>query len=314
VLQREGQVLTVFGKVMYRRSYYGCEQCGKKHYPLDRTWNIQPGEVSPVLGKLLAIAGVEVAFERARRAVQEFLLIEVSDNTIRKQTQRVGEKQAQCEAVWIQESQDEDWLQTREREKTVVPERLYGSMDGAQVPVGEHWRELKSLSWYQVKPVYGHSLPKAQEISYHCTITPAEEFGPLFWATGLRRQADRAKELIFVCDGARWIWNLIELYFPDAIQIVDWYHACTYLTPIAEAAFSLTDKREKWLQKVAEWLWHGKIKRVIRACRRYCKHPLAAEVAQRAVTYYTNNQNRMHYAHYRKQGYWIGSGTVESAC
>jgi hypothetical protein len=160
VLQREGQVLTVFGKVMYRRSYYGCEQCGKKHYPLDRTWNIQPGEVSPVLGKLLAIAGVEVAFERARRAVQEFLLIEVSDNTIRKQTQRVGEKQAQCEAVWIQESQDEDWLQTREREKTVVPERLYGSMDGAQVPVGEHWRELKSLSWYQVKPVYGHSLPR----------------------------------------------------------------------------------------------------------------------------------------------------------
>jgi len=314
VLQRAGQVLTVFGKVSYRRSYYGCGSCGQKFYPLDQTWGIHPGEVSPVLGKLLAIAGVEVAFERARRAVQEFLLLEVSDNTIRKQTQLLGEKQAQCEAGWIRDSQDEVWLQDREREKTTVPERLYGSIDGAQVPVGEHWRELKSLSWYQVQPVYGQAASKAQEISYHCAITPAEEFGPLLWATGIRRQADRAQELIFVCDGARWIWNLIALYFPDAIQIVDWYHACEYLTPIAEAVFSLPEKRKNWLQKVTEWLWQGKIKRVIRACRRYSQHALAAEAAQRAVSYYTNNQQRMDYADYRKHGFWIGSGTVESAC
>ena len=314
ILQREGRVLTVFGKVSYRRSYYGCEQCGQKHYPLDQAWGIHPGEVSPVLGKLLAIAGVEVAFERTQRAVQEFLLIEVSDNTIRKQTQLLGEKQAQCEAAWIRDSQDEVWLQARERETAKVPERLYGSIDGAQVPVGEHWRELKSLSWYQVQPGYGQAAAKAQAISYHCAIAPAEEFGPLLWATGIRRRVDQAQELIFVCDGARWIWNLITLYFPDAIQIVDWYHACEYLTPIAEAVFSRTEKREKWLQKVTEWLWQGKIKRVIRACRHYCKHALAAEAAQRAVSYYTNNQHRMDYAHYRKQGYWIGSGTVESAC
>ena len=120
VLQRAGQVLTVFGKVSYRRSYYGCSQCGEKCYPIDQRWGIHPGEVSPVLGKLLAIAGVEVAFERARRAVQAFLLLEVSDNTIRKQTQLLGEKQAQCEAAWIQESQDEAWLQAREREKVVA--------------------------------------------------------------------------------------------------------------------------------------------------------------------------------------------------
>ena len=314
VLQRDAQVLTVFGKVSYRRSYYGCSHCGEKRYPIDEAWGIRPGEVSPVLGKLLAIAGVEVAFERARRAVQEFLLIEVSDNTIRKQTQLLGEKQTQCEAQWIQDSQDEAWLQVRERRPKEVPERLYGSLDGAQVPVGEHWRELKSLSWYCVRPLYGQAAAKAQEISYHCAIAPAEEFGALLWATGVRRCADQAQELIFVCDGAKWIWNLISLYFPNAIQIVDWYHACEYLTPIAETAFSQTDKRQQWLQKVTEWLWQGKIKQVIRTCRRYRKQALAAEAAQRAVTYYTNNQQRMDYAHYRKQGYWIGSGTVESAC
>ena len=31
------------------------------------------------------------------------------------------------------------------------------------------------------------------------------------------------------------------------------------------------------------------------------------------MTYFTNNQPRMDYARFRQQGYFIGSGTVESA-
>jgi predicted SprT family Zn-dependent metalloprotease len=314
ISKRDAQMMSVFGWVNYRRSYYGCCQCGEKQNRLDQDWDLRPGQVSPVMGKLLAIAGVDVAFDRACRKIQEFLLVEVSDNTLRKQTQLMGHKQAHLEAQWIQESHKAAWLQGREREITRVPERLYGSMDGAQVPIGEEWRELKSLSWYRVAAVYGQEQPKAQEISYHCDIAPAREFGRLLWATGVRRLADKAKELIFVCDGAAWIWKLVSHYFPQAIQIVDWYHACEYLTPIAEAVFSRKSERQKWLQKVKDWLWHGSIHKVIRACQRYRQHPLVAEAAQRAVTYYTNNQHRMDYAEYRKKGYWIGSGTVESAC
>ncbi len=57
------------------------------------------------MGKLLAIAGVDIAFEKARRKIKEYLLVEVSDNTIRKQTQRMGQKQAQLEGQWIVESE-----------------------------------------------------------------------------------------------------------------------------------------------------------------------------------------------------------------
>lgn len=314
ISKRDAKVMSVFGWVSYRRSYYGCSRCGEKQNRLDKIWDLHPGEVSAVMGKLLAIAGVDIAFERARRKIKEFLLVEVSDNTIRKQTQLMGQKQAHLESQWIQDSQDEAWLQNRERTIGNVPEQLYGSMDGAQVPIGEEWRELKSLSWYRVAAVYGQEQPKAQEISYHCDIAPAQDFGQLLWATGVKRLADKAKELIFVCDGAVWIWKLVSHYFPDAIQIVDWYHACEYLTPIAEAVFSQAAERQKWLQKVKDWLWHGRTHKVVQACQRYLHHALAADAAQRAVTYYTNNQHRMDYAEYRKKGYWIGSGTVESAC
>lgn len=314
ISRRKAKILTVFGWASYGRSYYGCAGCGQKTCPVDQRWELNPGEVSGVLGELLAILGVEMAFERASLTIVSFLLLEVSDNTIRKQTQAVGERQAQMEAQWIGNSLDEVWLQQRQRNLPQPPQRLYGSLDGAQVPVGTEWRELKTLCWYEVGRVYGQEKPTAQQISYHSDITSAQEFGELVWATGVQRLADQAEEVIFVCDGAVWIWKLVEQYFPKAIQIVDWYHACAYLTPIAEAAFNQTEERQDWLEKVKEDLWQGNLARVIAACQPDLFPAVAREAAGRAVTYFTHNQQRMAYAEYREKGYWIGSGTVESAC
>ena len=314
VMRREGTIITIFGKVSYKRSYYQCEKCGERWYELDRKLGIDPGQVTPVLGKILAIVGVETAFEKAMKMVKAILKIDISDNTIRKQTQEAGKKQREREERWIEESYDEDWLQKREREKKASPERLYGSIDGAHIPIGDEWRELKTLCWYRVGKIYGQKRPKAQEISYHTDIKPAQEFGKLLWATGVRRMADKAKELVFVCDGAPWIWKLVSQHFPKAVQIVDWYHACEYLTPIAEAVFDTIDQRQAWVKKLKTWLWHGRIKRVIKACAKFLNCSLAAKAAHRAVTYYTNNQHRMDYPTYRKKDYWIGSGTIESAC
>jgi hypothetical protein len=314
ISKRGAKILTVFGWIEYQRSYYGCQRCGDKQIRLDENWGVRPGEVSPVMGKLLAVAGVDISFERACRKIKEFLLVAVSDNTLRKQTQLMGQKQAQREAEWIAQSQDLAWLQARERQRHSVPDRLYGSLDGAQVPVGKEWRELKSLCWYQVAAVYGQEEPKAQQISYHSEIASAAAFGQLLWATGVRQWADKAEELIFVCDGAPWIWKLVDHYFPQAIQIVDWYHARAYLTSIAETLFAQQPEKQRWIDEVESWLWQGQIQKVIRTCQRYCQHPQAGEAAQSAVTYYTNNQHRMDYDQYRAKGYWIGSGTVESAC
>ena len=314
IMGREATIITVFGKVKYKRSYYECENCGEKWHELDRKMGISAGQVTPVLGKLLTIAGIEAAFEQAVKMVEAMLLIEISDNTIRKETQEAGEKQREREEAWVEESHDEDWLQKRERTKKTSPERLYGSIDGAHVPIGDEWRELKTLCWYRVGEIYGEKRPKAQGITYHTDIKPAQEFGKLLWATGVRRLADKAKELVFVCDGAAWIWKLVSHYFPKAVQIVDWYHACEYLTPIADAVFETQDQRRAWMEKQKTWLWEGKIRQVIQACSEYFDHPDAAQAAHRAATYYTNNQHRMDYPTYRKKGYRIGSGTIESAC
>src|SRR5574341_461825 len=69
-------------------------------------------------------------------------------------------------------------------------------------------------------------------------------------------------------DGAVWIWNLILHYFPNAIQIVDWYHAEDRLKRIAEAVFSSPSQRQVWLAQVVESLWQGQVEEVILACQR----------------------------------------------
>ncbi len=87
------------------------------------------------------------------------------------------------------------------------------------------------------QPVGEQNHLHAKDMKYYCDILEAEQFGRLLWTTGIQNKVDTYAEIIFVSDGANWIWRLVEKYFPQAIQIVDWYHASQYLTPIAEAAF-----------------------------------------------------------------------------
>lgn len=325
--RRKAVIVSVFGRVSYRRQYYTCANCQQGRAPLDRQVGIAAGEVTAGLAELLALAGVEVAFDEASRWLERYLLFRVSDNTVRKETERFGALQQALEAGWKQDSQDEAWLQARQHQIGQLPGRLYGSIDGVMAPLHAEWRELKTISWYRVaqrrsyqpRSHHGSTIGEqnnlqAEEISYHCDIQPAEQFSALFWASACQRQADLSQELVFVCDGAPWIWKMINHYFPHAIQIVDWYHASEYLPPVGEAAFGRdTPEYTDWLEQARTQLWEGQIDDLIHDLRVLSAKPAAAQPAQTAITYFTNNQHRMDYAHFRKQGYFIGSGTVESA-
>jgi hypothetical protein len=324
VSKREAVLWTVFGKVGYQRRYYLCAECHQGQSPLDQKYGIVPGQVTQALSSLLGVLGVEVAFEEASQLAERFLLFRVSDNTVRKQTEGYGNAQAQAEKEWIEKAENEKSLQVRERSLEYRSGRIYASMDGVHVPLQHEWRELKTLCWYAVEktsmlhhrqPVGEQSHLHAKDMKYYCDILEAEQFGRLLWATGIQNKVDTYDEIVFVSDGAVWIWRLVEKYFPQAIQIVDWYHASQYLTPVAEAAFGAdTSQAREWLTQARTDLWEGRIQEVIQACRVFLRRAHTRPFAEKAITYYTNNEKRMDYARFRQQGYLIGSGTIESAC
>ncbi len=107
---------------------------------------------------------------------------------------------------------------------------------------------------------------------------------------------------------------MVELYYPDATQILDWYHPSQYLYKIAEEAFDVeSDEYDQWIEKTKALLWEGRISHQITECERFADQAATSKVARDAVTFYINNIDRMDYARFRKVGYFIGSGTIESA-
>lgn len=326
IRERTAKVLSVFGWVSYQRGYYLCADCQKGQAPLDQAFGLSAGQVTAGLGSLLALAGTEVSFEKAQRKIERFLKLEISDNTVRKETELFGQLQAELEAEWQAKSQDPSFLQEQQRQQRPNPGRIYGSLDGVMTPLKGEWRELKIVSWYRAEPVT-RSKPRrhhakgvgeqneiqAADITYATDQLDAESFGKLVWATGCQRAVANYAEIVFIADGAAWIWRLVEHYYPNATQIVDWYHACEYLAPIAQAAFPNDPQAaETWLEQTREDLWQGRIPAVLAACR--ALQAQAPEPVRKACSYYANNEKRMNYAHLRNQGYLIGSGTVESAC
>lgn len=328
---RPAVLLSAFGKVRFERRYYrykntkGRDEKGFAN--LDQKMGYSAGQVTPSLAELLALEGLSTPFEEATRKVNKYLLFQISDNTVRKETEAFGAIQEEIEKELITKSQDPSWRQKRQREeKTELKGRIYGSVDGFMAPLLEGWKEFKALAWYNVEEISQYTKRKhhssvvgeqnnlqAENITYHCDKLKPKGFGELFWATGCQRQVDFYEERVFIGDGAKWIWDMVELYYPDATQILDWYHASQYLYKIADVAFKEgSNDYGNWIKKTKTLLWEGKISQLIEECDRFSSEPTTSKKAHAAVTYYTNNKKRMNYAHYRKEGYFIGSGTIES--
>lgn len=320
--RREATLLTLVGQVSYRRAYYLCEQCHKGHYPLDEQLGLRPGEMSAEMESLVAMTGVQLPFEQSSQLFEALTLVSVSDHSVAKAAQAMGSEVQAVEEEWGSQSRDEDWLQEQQR-LAERPQRLYGALDAAKVHTrGEEdnpWRDMKVGVWFTTtaEPPQDPGEEwdiQATNLSYYCDIRPAQQFGQLLWSTGCQRQAQLAQELVFLGDGAEWIWNLVQEHYPEAVQIVDWFHATEYIAPVGQAAFSEQNRREAWIEQVRTDLWDGDLDAVLDAFAEFTTHKTAGEVAQKAVTYFTNNRHRMNYPAYRAKGYQIGSGTVESGC
>lgn len=334
---RSATIISVFGKVRYERAYYADCQCHTGKAPLDEQFGLEPGAVTAGLAALLALAGIEFSYEKSPEWLQAYLLFDMAENTVRSETEQMGALQEEREKALIQQSQEEAYLQARQRKPGQVPARLYGSLDAAKVRIEprlkkgetpeehEDWRDMKVLAWFETevvppaqrsvrqrkKVVREQVALRAKNLRYFCDITEADNFGKLLWATGCNLNADLSPELIFLGDGAVWIWNLVSKYYANAIQIVDWYHAEEHLEGVAIAAFVELPERFHWLEGVTQALWDGQVEQVISACEALAPSCLDA---QKAVHYFYTHAERMRYDRFRAAGYMIGSGTVESAC
>ena len=126
-----------------------------------------------------------------------------------------------------------------------------------------------------------------------------------------RRGFNRAQRRVILGDGAAWIWNMSAELFPDAIQIVDIFHAKGHLFEVARAIYGAgTDLAGQWGKQRRDELDQGRIDALLTALAEHKTCPEAGQCSR----YITNNRERMDYPRFRALGLCITTGVVEAGC
>jgi hypothetical protein len=318
--EREATVISLLGPLSFSRPYYHCAACGHGFAPLDQQLQFCAGSVSASLEELLALLGAQVdSFEAAVGVLEKLTLLHVAPNTVRAATERLGQVVAMLEQHELDEALGELPPAPLPGQSDVrqAGSATYISMDGMQVHFDDGWHETKLGALYttEMRPNPKHperSEPHAVDLSYVADVVCAEAFGPLVWREAVRRSVTAQSPLVVIGDGAAWIWNIADTYFPGAVQIVDWYHASQYVWQAAAAIKGdATPAAAAWVKQQLDLLWSDRVAEVVEQLE---QHLGKGEAVEKAHTYLTNNLKRMQYATYRAKGLQIGSGSIESGC
>jgi hypothetical protein len=260
----------------------------------------------------VALAAAEETYAGGRRLLETLAGLRIPHQTLENIAQELGDALA--------EQRDGGALPVQE-----APETLCLTTDGAKVPMRDGWREARVVASFAYDTMPGGSEPEPQGIAYSARVEDCEATGRRMAEEARRRGADQARRLVVIGDGADWIWNQAEEHFPQAIEVVDWYHAVEHLWDVANTLFGQgTDEASEWQQARQRQLADGDVDAVLQAMsalfwqrrrqQRDFRNSEAEHVLQTNLSYFSTHRKRMDYARFRREKIPLASGVVESAC
>jgi len=322
-------VETMVGPVQVERPYFYCTSgCGGV-YPFDDVLNLAPGRKQLDVQQAAAQVAVEMPYEEAQTLFSDLTGVGLGSERLHTFVHQAAEGLGVLD---VAPSRDE--IERRIEEMAAGRFRrpvLVLGIDGAYVPTrpesarqrqsGQRrcrarraswrgqWRDAKGfrfylidderivhlLSWHQVhnEEQLGEALKQVKEAG----LIPEDQV-----------------RLCVVCDGASWIWKHVESLFPNARQVLDYYHCKEYLHKVAKAQYDSPERALEWVEATLTRLYLGKVGWVLGGLRRM--QP-SSEEALKAIdncwVYLHAHRGRTPYGKLRRGGYPIGSGGIESS-
>lgn len=325
---REIKLTTLFGKVCIKRRYYHHHPSKTGRSPLDEKLGLE-GKYSPALARLICrAASMAPSFEQGASDLLAFTGLEVNARQLGRVAEAIAPGLKEALATITSP------LTTAPKDKIPV---LYVETDGTGTPMRK-----SELTNRKGKQKDGSS--KTREAKLGCVFTQTrtdEENNPLrdpastsyvgsfegcrdiavlLHQEALRRGLGRAQKVVFLGDGAAWIWNNCKSTFPGAVQILDFYHASEYVVEMAKAVHINDEQKAAALHK----RWRKSMKKsspkklIAEARCLLSKHPewedSRVELIKDKISYLENHALRTEYGEYRAKGYFIGSGVIEAGC
>jgi hypothetical protein len=322
-------VETMVGAIELERPYFYCQVCGTGTYPLDEVLGVRAGRMQADVQQAAVDLATEVPYETASTLFGQLTGLPVSSERMHTFTHQVAEG---LSVVEVAPSREE----IARRVGQVAAGRfrrpvLVLGIDGAYVPSRpesargrrpgqaryrarrarwrHEWREAKGFRFYLldgeriVHVLSWHQVANEQDLGE--ALQQVKDAGVI---------PEETVRLCVVCDGAEWIWKHVQALFPQARQVLDYYHCAEYLHKVAKAQYGQTCQAVEWVEATLTRLYLGKVGQVLGGLRRM--QPTSDE-ALKAIdncwVYLTDHRSRTHYQTLRRGGYPLGSGGMESA-
>ena len=242
-------------------------------------------------------------------------------NTIRRIAERFAKR-----AAMAQQADDLSCSETLTGRTVVVSTdggrvRIRKDKRGPRTPKGRrrfstHWREPKLLIIYTVDE--NGKMDRSFAPFIEGTLKgPDAVFGLIHFHLS-QLSVHLAEKIVFIADGARWIWNRVSELFQSLriapekyFELVDFYHAVEHLSKFAELKKGWkATKRRRWVKKHRRLLF-SRVDEVIKAINALCRGRHSKKIATER-DYFVSNKNRMRYQILKEQNLPIGSGAIES--
>ena len=318
--QRPKAVLLSLGWITLRRNYFYDPEQQQGRFPLDAALGLVDSYSPGVASWMCRAAALAGSYQAASRDLLTYAALEIDARQIQRLVLQLAPQMQQWRA-----SQAPSF-------NPAAGEIFCVGTDGTGAPMrhkelrgrkGKHGkartREVKvGTVFTHRKPDQPDQRPERDYASttYIADIVSAKEFGARLRAEAIRRGIAKAQTIVFLGDGAAWVWELARVNFPTAVCILDYYHACEHLTLLSQALYGEDSALAK--TRYRQWrkaLLKDKLDQVIAQAK--ADLPARSQrrkLAQQQINYFHRNQARMQYQTFRQAGYFIGSGVVEAGC
>jgi hypothetical protein len=227
----------------------------------------------------------------------------------------------------------EQQIDTAAFEDTVAGRRVVISSDGGRLRLREAkrgpktkkgrqrytgaWREPKVLIVYVVDAEGKREASFAPVID--ATLQGPDAVFALLRTYLQRLEITQADQVLFIADGAPWIWKRVPLLVQAlglpaerVHALLDFYHAVQRLGQVAALRKDWSAKaRTRWRTQQRHLLLQGEVEQVIAAVRVICRGRNSKAIRTHR-DYFIRNQSRMVYTKLMAMKLPIGSGAIES--
>lgn len=333
------KLITLFGEINYMRTQLVptqkadaellLETAGKKSiYPLDSFLGIDnlPFKVSVKMMAAIAKEAVRSAsYDRAAESIQQHYGVTISNDTVRKVTDFVGEvvfndDTHQSDAAIQKQGIPIDRRKVHKRKTDILYIEMDGAMVNTRVKVdGSSWTECKIAiaflnedlrSWTTSSGETRRQIAAKQFIGY---IGNYKIFKKYVLALAERYEYKYRNQIVVVSDGADWIHVLVSELFPNAVHILDLSHLKEHVGDFGKFIYANDEETaNKWIDEIINLIEQSDIDSLLNKLLPY-KDLKCPKNVLNLYTYIKNHKDCIDYKSYKEHGYFVGSGASESA-